>query len=202
MRAATRDRLEGLTVLHRLTTPEATLACAVVDERRPVPLEGFDPDALLPSTVVAVDSGLVERLDWLSAPLATAALYELAAALPASSTKRQIGALVLERLRRGDAATFVAVATQLALGSQRVLHGRSMRARVALSLTLPIGMVNNVDALALALISRRELSRDWLQAPATGSLPSRRLAARLLERAARGRRRRHGCEGVLHAAGS
>ncbi|MFZ1863344.1 MAG: serine/threonine-protein kinase [Polyangiales bacterium] len=200
MRAATRDRFEGLTVLHRLTTSEqreaawrqgmATLARAVVDERRPVPLEGFDPDALLRSTVVAVDSGLVERLDWLSSPLATAALYELAAALPASSTKRQIGALVLERLRRGDAATFVAVATQLALGSQRVLHGRSMRARVALSLSLPIGMVSNVDALALALISRRELSRDWLQAPATGSLPSRRLAARLLERAAREAARR------------
>jgi hypothetical protein len=200
MRAATRDRLEGLIVLHRLTTPEqreaawrqgmATLARAVVDERRPVPLEGFDPDALLQSTIVAIQGGLVEELDWLSSSAATAALYELAAALPSSNAKRQIGAIVLERLRRGDAATFVAVATQLALGSQRVLQGRSMRARVALALSLPIGMVNNVDALALALISRRELSRDWLQVPATGSLPSRRLAARLLERAAREAARR------------
>lgn len=200
MRAATRDRLEGLTVLHRLTISEqreaawrrgmATLARAVVDERRPVPLEGFDPDALLRSTVVAIDTGLVDALDWLSSPSATAALYELAAALPPSPAKRQIGALVLQRLRKGDAATFVAVATQLALGSQRMLQGRSMRARVALSLSLPIGMVNNVDALALALISRRELSRDWLQVPATGSLPSRRLAARLLERAAREAARR------------
>jgi hypothetical protein len=200
MRAATRDRLEDLTVLHRLTSPEqreaawrqgmATLARAVVDERRPVPLEGFDPDALLRSTVVAIECGLVEQLHWLSSPSAAAALYELAAALPGSPAKRQIGAIVLERLRRGDAATFVAVATQLALGSQRVLHGRSMRARVALSLSLPIGMVSNVDALALALISRRDLSRDWLQSPATGSLPSRRLAARLLERAAREAARR------------
>ncbi|KPK14501.1 MAG: hypothetical protein AMJ62_13150 [Myxococcales bacterium SG8_38] len=200
MRAATRDRLEGLTVLHRLTSSEqreaawrqgiATLARAVVDERRPVPLEGFDPDSLLRSTVVAIDTGLVEQLDWLAAPSAAAALYELAAALPPSLSKRQMGALVLQRLRRGDAATFVAVATQLALGSQRVLHGRSMRARVALSLSLPIGTVNNVDALALALISRRDLSRDWLEAPATGSLPSRRLAARLLERAAREAARR------------
>ena len=98
--------------------------------------------------------------------------------------------MVLQRLRRGDAATFVSVATQLALGSQRALSGRSIRARVALALSLPIGIVNNVDALALALISRQDSSRDWLRAPATGSLPSRRLAARLLERAAREAARR------------
>jgi hypothetical protein len=200
MRAATGDRLEGLTVLHQLTSPEqretawrqgmATLARAVVDERHPVPLEGLDPDLLLQSMSVAVESALVERLDWLSGPAAAAALYELAAALPSSPTKRDLGRMVLQRLRRGDAATFVSVATQLALSSQRALSGRSMQARVALALSLPIGMVSNVDGLALALISRRELSRDWLGTPATGSLPSRRLAARLLERAAREAARR------------
>ncbi|MBW2209743.1 MAG: hypothetical protein JRG67_01680 [Deltaproteobacteria bacterium] len=62
MRAVTRERLEGLTTLHRLTSAEqreaawrqgiATLARAVVDERRPVPLEGLDPDALLRSLEV------------------------------------------------------------------------------------------------------------------------------------------------------
>ena len=200
MRAATRERLEGLTVLHRLTSSEqreaawrqgiATLARAVVDERRPVPLEGLDPDALLRSLEVAVESGLVEKLDWLSGPAAAAALYEVAAALPSSPVKRQLGRMVLQRLRKGDAATFVSVATQLALGSQRALSGRSIRARVALALSLPIGTVNNVDALALALISRQDTSRDWLRTPATGSLPSRRLAARLLERAAREAARR------------
>ncbi len=200
MRAATRDRLEGLTVLHRLSALEqreaawrqgmATLARAVVDERRPVPLEGLDPNVLLASMDVAVQGGYVERLDWLSGPAAAAALYEVAAALPASATKRKLGRLVLQRLRRGDAATFVAVATQLALGSQRALGGRFMRARVALALSLPIGTVANADALALALISRQELSHDWLSNPATGSLPSRRLAARLLERAAREAARR------------
>ena len=200
MRAATRDRLEGLTVLHRLSTSEqceaawrqgmATLARAVVDERRPVPLEGLDPDALLQSMEIAVQSGFVEQLDWLSGAAAAAALYEVAAALPTSPIKRQLGRMVLQRLRKGDAETFVSVATQLALGSQRALSGRSMRARVALALMLPIGTVGNVDALALALISRQELSRDWLRAPATGSLPSRRLAARLLERAAREAARR------------
>ena len=200
MRAPTRDRLEGLTVLHRLSTSEqreaawrqgmATLARAVVDERRPVPLEGLDPDALLKSMKIAAKSGFIERLDWLSDASAAAALYEIAAALPPSAIKRQLGRMVLQRLRKGDAETFVSVATQLALGSQRALSGRSMRARVALALTLPIGTVRNVDALALALISRKELSREWLREPATGSLPSRRLAARLLERAAREAARR------------
>ena len=200
MRAATRDELAGLTVLHRLNALEqreaawrrgmATLARAVVDERRPVPLEGLDPDALLQSVDVALQGGYVDRLDWLSGPASAAALYEVAAALPSSATKRKLGRLVLQRLRSGDAATFVAVATQLALGSQRALRGRSMRARVALSLTLPIGTVASADALALALISRQDLGRDWVRKPATGSLPSRRLAARLLERAAREAARR------------
>jgi hypothetical protein len=168
----------------------ATLARAVVDERRPVPLEGLDPETLLRSMEVAIATGLVERLDWLSPEAAAAALYEVAAALPNGASKRQLGRLVLERLRRGDAETFVAVATQLALGSQRALSARSMRARVALALMLPIGRVGNVDALALALISRQELCREWVRVPATGSLPSRRLAARLLERAAREAARR------------
>lgn len=200
MRAATRDRLEGLTVLHRLNSAEqreaawrrgmATLARAVVDERRPLPLEGLDPDALLHSLEVAVEAGLVEDLGWLSGPAAAAALYEVAAALPSSPTKRLLGRMVVERLRRGDAATFVSVATQLALGSQRALSGQFIRARVALALSLPIGTVNNVDALALALVSRQDSSRDWLLTPSTGSLPSRRLAARLLERAAREAARR------------
>jgi hypothetical protein len=200
MRAATRERLEGLTALHRLNSAEqreaawrqgmATLARAVIDERRPLPLEGLDPQVLLESLRVAVEGGLVEKLDWLSGPAAAAALYEVAAALPPSSIKRQLGRMVLKRLRSGDAATFVSVATQLALGSQRALRGQSIRARVALALSLPIGTVHNVDALALALISRQDTSRDWLLTPATGSLPSRRLAARLLERAAREAARR------------
>ncbi|MBW2719429.1 MAG: hypothetical protein JRD94_13045 [Deltaproteobacteria bacterium] len=200
MRAATRERLEGLAVLHTLTSSGereaawrqgiATLARTVVDERSPVPLEGLDPEALLQSLEVAIEGRLVEKLDWLSGPAAAAALYELAAALPSSPVKRQLGRIVVQRLREGDAATFVAVATQLALASQRTLGGRSIRARVALALSLPLGTVNNVDALALALISRQDSSRDWLLAPATGSLPSRRLAARLLERAAREAARR------------
>ncbi len=92
---------------------------------------------------------------------------------------------MLRRLHRGDAATFIALATRLALGARRALTGASTRARVALSLDLPIGVGARADGLALALISRRDMAQEWLTVPASGSLPSRRLAARLLERAAR-----------------
>ena len=155
----------------------ATLAAAVGDHRRSVPLEGYDPDGLLASVQVALDTALIDDVAWLSPPAAAAALYELAAALPQSDAKREIGRRVLQRLRRGDAATFVALATQLALGSRRALSGAAIRARVALSLDLPIGSGARADGLALALISRKEVSREWLSIPSTGSLPSRRLAA-------------------------
>ncbi len=168
----------------------ATLARTVIDERRPIPLEGLDPDALLKSIEYAVEQGLVEDLDWLSPAAAGAALYEVAAALPSGPCKRRLGRIVLQRLQNGDATTFVALATQLALGAQQALRGPSMRARVALALHLPIGSTTNVDPLALALISRQDLAKEWLTEPSTGSLPSRRLAARLLERAAREAARR------------
>ncbi len=163
----------------------ATLAGAVADHQRSLPLEGLDPDILERAMLVAIEDGLVDDVAWLSGPAAAAALYELAAAIPTGEAKRQLGRRLLEYLRRGDAATFVSLATQLASGSRRALHGPSVRARVALALDLPIGLGARVDGLALALISRRETSRDWLTRPSTGSLPSRRLAARLLERAAR-----------------
>ncbi|MCB9611287.1 MAG: serine/threonine protein kinase [Sandaracinus sp.] len=190
-----RDYLDGLTQLHRHSDPAerraawrqslATLAAAVADHRRTVPLEGLDPDELLASVEHALETRLVEDVEWLSAPAAAAALYELAAALPQSDAKRELGRRVLLRLRDGDAATFVALATQLALSSRRALAGAAMRARVALSLDLPLGSGVHADGLALALISRRDVSREWLAIPSTGGLPQRRLAARLLERAAR-----------------
>ena len=190
-----RDYLDGLLRLHRLADPAerkrawrqsiATLAAAVADQRRSVPLEGLDPEELLRSVSNAVATDLVDDVEWLSAPAAAAALYELAAALPTSDAKRDLGRRVLQRLHQGDAATFIALATQLALGSRRALAGASTRARVALALDLPIGLGAKADGLALALISRRDSAREWLTLPSTGSLPSRRLAARLLERAAR-----------------
>ena len=190
-----RDYLDGFVQLHQITDPEerhaewrqafATLAALVADHRRALPLEGLDPIELERSVAMARDAGWLEDVDWLSGPAASAAIYELASALPPGALKRSLGRQVLRRLHRGDAATFVALATQLAEGSRRALKGAAMRARVALALDLPIGAGARADGLALALISRRELGREWLAIPSTGSLPARRLSARLLERAAR-----------------
>jgi hypothetical protein len=197
-----RDYLVGLVQLGRVTEPDerralwrqsmATLAAAVQGQH-PVPLEGLDPTAIAASVQVAYQEGLIDQLDFLPPPAAAAATYELAAALPIGRPERRdLGRRVLRLLHNGDASTFIAVATQIALGSRRALSGESVRARVALALDLPIGVSSRADALALALISQRDLEREWLTLPSTGSLPSRRLAARLLERAAREAARRAG----------
>lgn len=194
-----RDYLGGLVRIGRLSDPDerralwrqsmATLAGAVTSQR-PVPLEGFSPDALRESVRAALENNLVDDLDFLSPPAAAAALYELAAAIPGGTERRELGRRVLQRLHEGDAPTFVALATQLALGSRKALSGPPIHARVALALDLPIGFGARADALALALISRRDVEREWLTVPSIGSLPQRRLAARLLERAAREAARR------------
>lgn len=188
------DYLDGLTQLPQLTTVEerravwrqglAALATAVAG-RQPTPLEGLVPDAVLAGVRVALATGLVDDLAWLSKADAATALFELAAALPPGAEKRDLGRRVFRALHEGDAGTFVTLATSLALASRRALAGPAIRARVALSLRLPIAAGVSADGLALALMSRPELERDWLSALSTGSLPSRRLAARLIERAAR-----------------
>jgi hypothetical protein len=194
-----REYLEGLAQLHLAGAPEvrrglwrqsmAALA-AEAAEQRPVPLEGLDPHSVLESVRAAIAHGLIEDLDFLDASHGAAALYELAAVLPMSEERRMLGRRVAQQLHQGAAATFVVLATQLAIGSRRGLSGPGVRARVALALDLPIGSGVRVDPLALALISRRELEREWLTIPSQGALPSRRLAARLLERAAREAARR------------
>lgn len=186
--------LSGLLQLEKLSSADerratfrqamAALAAAAT-EFQPVPLEGLNPDALLVNVRVAFEDFLFDDLDFLAGPGAAAALYELAAALPTSHEKRELGRRVAKRLQEGDAATFVALATSLALGAKRGLTGPRMRARVALSLELPLGNGARADALALALVSRRELLREWVTVASIGSLPSRRLAAQLLEHAAR-----------------
>ncbi|MGE0792108.1 MAG: protein kinase [Sandaracinaceae bacterium] len=194
-----REYLDGVARLHLIDDLDArrstwrqsmaTLA-AEASEQRPVPLEGFDPDEVLKSVRTAIATGLIEDLDFLSPAAQAGALYELAAVLPSGEERREIGRRVAQRLHGGDAKTFVALATRLAMGNKRALSGPGIRARVALALDLPIGSGSRADALALALISRRDLAQEWLIAPSTGSLPSRRLAARLLERAAREAARR------------
>jgi hypothetical protein len=178
----------------------ATLARAAL-EQQPVPLEGIDPALLLEAVRSAFANQLIDDLGWLSAPAAAAAVYELAAAIPMGPERRQLGRQVLQRLYEGDAETFVVLATSLAAESKKTLTGPPIRARVALALELPIGIGTSSDGLALALISRPDLRREWLSDPSTGSLPSRRLAARLLERAAResARRASQGDAGSLRA---
>ena len=191
--------LAGLAQLHRLDSIDqvralwrrglATLA-AVASEYQPVPLEGFSPSALLAGARLALSRGFFDDLDWLSPAAAAVAMFELASALPRGDERRELGRRVLTALHQGDAETFIAVATALALGSRRGLSGEQVRARVALSMYMPFGLGTRADALALALISRQNSEREWLAIPSTGSLPSRRLAARLLERAARETARR------------
>jgi len=162
----------------------ATLSRAAI-VHAPVPLEGMDQATLVAAVQVALQTGLADDVDWLSAPAAAAALYEFAAALPIGTERRELGRRVLTRLYEGDAETFITLATSLAAESRRTLTGTPIRARVALALELPIGAGATADRLALALISQPDLRREWLLQPSIGSLPSRRLAARLLERAAR-----------------
>lgn len=167
----------------------ANLAAAAA-EQRPVPLEGVNPQNLLRSVKVAIRDGLIEDLNFLSPAAASAALYELASAVPISPERKELGKIVFSRMVSGNAPTFVSLATSLAVGSRRGFDVAHLRSRVNLCLSMPVGTISRADALSLALVSRPELQRDWLIAPSTGSLPSRRLAARLLERAAREAARR------------
>jgi hypothetical protein len=146
----------------------------VTAEEGPGPLEGLHPEALQAGVRAALQIGLVDDLDWLAPPAAGSALYELASALPLGPEQREIGRRVLARLFAADAATFVAIARRMARGAGKGLASSGMRARVALVTELPIGLGVADAPLALALASRRDLAREWIAQPSTGSLPSRR----------------------------
>jgi hypothetical protein len=199
--------ISGLLDLHQLRQPNerraafrqslAALAHAAQDEG-PGPLEGVAPGALLRGVHEALQAGLADDLDWLDPSAAGLALYELASALPLGSEKRDLGRRVLSRLLDGNAETFAALATRMARTTGKGLSSPAVRARVALVTELPFSAGVPDGPLALALASRRELAREWIDIPSMGSLPSRRLAARLLERAAREAARR-ASQGDPHA---
>ena len=171
----------------------AALARAAAEDG-PGPLEGLHPEALLQGVRAALHAGLVDDLDWLAPAAAGAALFELASALPVGHEQRELGRRVLSRLMTADAATFVAIARRMAMSSHKGLGGAAVRARVALVVELPIGLGVADGPLALAIAARRESARAWIGERSTGSLASRRLAARLIERAAleAARRASHG----------
>jgi hypothetical protein len=164
----------------------------------PGALDGLRPEALVKGVHAAIESGLVDDLDWLAAPAAGIALYTLASALPSGPEQRDLGRRVLARMLAADAATFTAIATAMAQAGGKGLATPAMRARVALVTELPLAHAVNDGPLALALISRRDLAREWVGQPSTGSLPARRLAAKLLERAAR-EAAAHAQMGDMHA---
>ena len=154
-------------------------------EGGPGPLEGLHPDVLLRGVQVALASGLADDLDWLSPQAAGIALYTLASALPASSEQRDLGRRVLARMLAGNAESFCAMATIMAQTGGKGLGSPAIRARIRLVCELPIHHGIADGALALALVSRRDDAREWVAGPSTRSLPARRLAAKILERAAR-----------------
>jgi hypothetical protein len=163
-------------------------------EEGPGPLEGLNAEALAIGVRVALQCGFVDDLDWMASAPAAAALYELASALPLGAEQRELGRRVLARIVSADAETFVTIARRMALGTGKGLASQAMRARVALVTELPLSLGVNDGPLALAIASRRDLAREWIAVPSMGSLPSRRLAARLIERAAweAARRASHG----------
>ena len=186
------DILEGLVSLDRYEQADRraafrqSIAALSLTPPGQTPLEGCDEASLARGVGVALADGLFEDLGWLAAPAAGAAMYEIVNALPLGAERRELARMLLEELYEGDAATFVAIATRMAVGgAARALSGPGIKARVAVALALPFGADVKVDPLALALVSRRELCTAWLGTHAIGSLAERRMAARMLERAAR-----------------
>ncbi len=159
-------------------------------EEGPTALEGLRPEALVKAVGAALESGLADDLEWLDAGAAGCALYQLAAALPVGPEQREIGRRVLTRLLAAKSDAFAVMATQMARAGGKGLHGGPVIARVALLMEMPISLEMPDGALAFAIASRRSLAREYISGPSTRSLPERRLAARILERAARDALRR------------
>lgn len=186
--------INALSRLASLEDPEQRRTCwrqalAALGElgrvERPPPLDGLAPSVLLRAAQVALESGLIEDLDWAAPERAAVALYEIASAVPAGRERTAFGRRAFARLYQGTATTFAAVATRMAINSGKRLETPSLRARVHLLYSLPAGSSVNADALALSLMARRETFVRWVAEPAQSTLPSRRMAAIILERAAR-----------------
>ena len=151
----------------------------------PPALDGVDVEQLKRAVAIALGSGLADELDWIAPSSAAVALYEMTISLPVCNERRELGRRVFSAIYEGNAATFAAVASRMALGSGKPLEAATMRARIGLVLDLPVGSAVDTGALAYSLVARRELAEKWVIRPSAGALPQRRLAAKLLEHAAR-----------------
>jgi hypothetical protein len=151
----------------------------------PPPLDGLPLPSLLRAVQIALETGLVDDLEWAAPERAAVALYEMTSTVPAGRERTALGRRVYSRLYSGTAATFAAVATRMAFNSGKPLETPALQARVHLLYSLPIGSSTNADALALTLVARRDLFERWIAHTSGSTLPSRRMAAIILERAAR-----------------
>jgi eukaryotic-like serine/threonine-protein kinase len=152
---------------------------------RPSALDGMSAPDLVRIAQAALSSGLLDDLSWAPPEGAGVALYELTSALPPGKERHALGRRLLAQVYSATAPTFAAIATRMASGSRRALEAPALRARVQLVFSLPLGANVFVDPLALTLVARRELFERWVERPSRGTLPQRKLAATLLERAAR-----------------
>lgn len=158
---------------------------AHVAEREPAPLEGLAADQLLLAVRAMLADGVLADLEWLSPAAAAIALFELGQAVPAGAERRELGRRVLTRLREADRDTFVRLLVALARSSPKVVASEGLRARLEVVLSAPLTAPGAIGELALGLLAQPSLAQSWVEAPAMGSLPSRRLAARILAHGAR-----------------
>ncbi|MDX2088095.1 MAG: protein kinase [Kofleriaceae bacterium] len=160
-------------------------------EHEPAPLEGLGADNLLRAVRIAVEDGVLADLDWLSPAAGAIALFELAQALPPGTERRELGRRVLTRLRAADRETFVRLVIALARSSPKLLASDALRARTEVVLAAPLIAPGATGELALALLAQPALAASWIEGPAMGSLPGRRLVARTLAHGAREAVRRY-----------
>src|SRR5688500_4988067 len=194
-----RSYLAAFAVLHTLpdaderrqVARQGLAMLAEIAEREPAPLEGIPADQLLLAVRAALADGLLAHLDWLSPAAAAIAMFELAQALPAGGERRELGRRVLTWLREADRATFVRLLIALARTSPKIVASEGLRARLGIVLAAPFTAPGMIGELAIGLCAQPALAQSWIVEPATGSLPGRRLAARILAHAAREAVRRH-----------
>jgi hypothetical protein len=200
-----RPYLEAFARLHTLAdvaerrgvTRQGLAMIAQIAEREPAPLEGVAPEDLQRSVRVALDDGNLAELDWLSPAAGAIAMFELAQALPAGAERRELGRRVLTRLRDADRDTFVRLLVAFARSSPKLFstggafNVDALRARTEVVLAAPLTQPGAIGELALGLLAQPLLAASWVEGPAMGALPGRRLAARILAHGAREAVRRH-----------
>ncbi len=169
----------------RRSVRQGLASLAQLAEREPAPLEGIDAGDLLRSVRTALADGALGELDWLSPAAAAIALFELAQAVPAGAERRELGRRVLARLREADRDTFVRLLIAFARTSPKVVASENLRARLEVVLSAPLTAPGAIGELALGLLAQPQLAQSWVESPAMGSLPGRRLAGRILAHGAR-----------------